>query len=79
MKILLTENEIDALDFSYTGTFKTSKAIDMHVKNVVAKAQLRRVVEWLKERNNCPVIHGGKAFTLMLKDWQALLKEAETP
>ena len=42
-----------------------------------AEAELKKLVGWLKKHNNCPVLHEGRAFTLMLKDWNRLQKAVE--
>lgn len=75
IKTLLTDEEIKEAIKPHIlhdrfGIGKTiTKAQDAKTKRVI--------VEWLREHNNCPVIHEGRAFVLMLKDWQEFKKWAE--
>ena len=77
MILLLTDEEMEGLDFSYTGSFKSSREVDRWVKHIVAKAQLKKVVEWGKEI--CPDHNDGTDNQQRRKCWrcwQALLKES---
>ena len=44
-----------------------------------SQAQLKKLVEWLKQHNNCAVISEGRALTLTRKDWVSLQKLSTSP
>lgn len=48
-KSLLTDEEIRALDYSYSGEFKNSREIDEWVKQVVAQAQVNNTLKTIDD------------------------------
>ena len=72
--ILLTDEEIIRARFDNTGFDEQSQ------NRCVAKAQLRNVVKWMKERNeydDASVKGGSHAILISNKEWQALLDEVK--
>jgi len=75
--ILLSPEEIQNLDYRYTGTFKSSREVDEWVKHVVAKAQLKNVVEYLEKHNVEDDEDKELYLGLDQEHWQALLEEVK--
>lgn len=67
--IRLTDEEIERYRLKWASDFKPNANYVM--ARDIAKAQLKKVVEWLKSRNSSP----STALLLHIKEWQALLEE----
>ncbi len=77
--MILTDEEIQniiaegIIKYSRLGIPKQRQAIDRDI----AKAQLKKVVEWLKTSAMIATRDNEVGITLIKSDWQALLKEIE--
>jgi len=81
--ILLTDEEIEQVTIAWLKQEGMDDAneyewsVDEEDK-MIAKAQLKKVIEWLKERkeyDDASVNGGSHAILISYKDWQAILDE----
>ena len=74
MKILLTDEEINEVHEQWCDYVLYAGANDNDYENMLAKAQLKKVVGWLEEYN-----YGDAPTPVQVVNWikQALLKEVE--
>ena len=84
MNTLLTDEEMDGLDYTYSSEIMlTSREFDRHVRRVIAQAQdlktKREMVERLKGDIVASNYHspeaGCKVVSIAVEDWESLKKE----
>ena len=78
--IFLTDKEMLEIVSSIPQNIKPNKTVTIFLQaecQAIARAQFTKLVSWLKQHNNCPVISEGQAFTLTLEDWLFINKFVE--
>lgn len=75
MKVLLTDEEMVQAVYDICGASKLP--IVQEESRAIAKAQLKKVVEWIKANEDNGGYKGLFYQCVPLKRWQALLKEVE--